>query len=229
MTTNDLMHGTICGTASRSRRSERGAAVFVVTLVITLLTSLGIFAVKASGLANRSSGYSRQLTQTHHVTDMAVMTTVGDLSSSLHEAHHILENRPPAGNQMRCEAMPYQEKPKCMILSYTDLDLLDPAITMNRPAVPDTTHGSLGPGDLVANAWIEITDPIDVEPPAGYALAGGAEDTQQQKFELITISVTGVVQPRPAGMNDFSFGATTSAGFERQRLRVRMGPILMQQ
>ncbi len=211
---------------TRSRRGERGAAVFVVVLVITLLTSLGVLAVKNATLSNKASGYNRQLTQTHYVTDYAVVTTVADLMGSLHEAQYILENRPPVGGQTQCEAMSLQAKPKCMLLSYADLDTvtLQPLL---RPRVVGSTHGSLGPGNLSANIWIEITDPYDSEPPAGYQVGGGSEDTQQQMFSTITVSVTGLVQPQ-AGMGAFDTASATAAGFERQRARVKMGPILAQ-
>ncbi len=59
---------------------ERGAAVFVVVSVITLLTSVGLFAVRNSTLSNKASGYNRQLMQTHYVTDLAVVTTVSRIS-----------------------------------------------------------------------------------------------------------------------------------------------------
>ena len=52
----------------RARASERGAAVFVVVLVLTLLSALGLFAVRSATSTNLSAGYSRQMTQTHYMT-----------------------------------------------------------------------------------------------------------------------------------------------------------------
>lgn len=220
---------------SLSKRGERGAAVFVVVLVVMLLTSLGLFAVKSATISNRASGYNRQLTQTHYVADLAVVTTLADLNSTLHDAHDILENRPPTGSQTKCEAMgadtdgdmtPDQQHPKCMLLSYADLNLVTGS-PLFRPPVVNVTHGSLGKGNLSPNVWVEITDPYDTAPPAGYQLAGGAEDTQQQVFSIVTVSVTGLTQPQ-AAWGTFTDASGTSAGFERQRARVRMGPVMAQ-
>ncbi len=210
---------------ARRRREQRGAAVFVVVLVITLLTALGTFAVKNATLSNKASGYNRQLTQTHYVTDLAVVATVADLKVSLHEAHHILENRPPASGQTQCEAGPDQAHPKCMMLSFDDITALASTALFALPTAAD--HGSLGPGGLTPNLWVEITDPYDVAPPSGFQVAGGSEDTQQQIFSVVTVSVTGLVQPQPSA-GTFDTASALAAGFERQRARVRMGPLLAQ-
>ena len=57
----------------RARRARRGAAVLVVTLVVTMLTALGLFAVRSSSLATATSGHNRMLTQVHYIADYAVV------------------------------------------------------------------------------------------------------------------------------------------------------------
>ena len=205
------------------RHGERGAAVFVVVLVITLLASLGVFAVKASTISNRTSGYNRQLTQTHYMAELAFASTIADLQKSMNEAHLILHNRQPTTGQMQCEAMPFQLNSPCMFLSYEDLDLVTLAPLVEPAGVG--SHGTLGAGDLVANAWLELTDPHRAPPPPGYQLGGGAADTQELQFEYVTVTVTGVVQPDPGGAG-FNLESATAAGFERQRGHIIMGPVL---
>ncbi len=113
-----------------------------------------------------------------------------------------------------------------MILSGTDLDTLTNG-TLFRDAGADN-HGSLGPGRLRARIWVEITDPYETQPPAGYQVAGGAEDTQVQMFSVITLSATGIVMPTPTAGAEFQTSTSTAAGYERQRARIRMGPVLAQ-
>ncbi len=57
--------------ARRSRRSERGASVFIVLLVITLLTAIGIFSARSASLVDQAAGYDRQLVQTQYVPELA--------------------------------------------------------------------------------------------------------------------------------------------------------------
>ena len=66
----------------RLAASQRGAAVFVVVLVVTMLTGLGLFAVRSSTMATATSGYNRQLTQVDYITVYAVAATVSDISAS---------------------------------------------------------------------------------------------------------------------------------------------------
>ncbi len=63
------------------RRRQRGAAVFIVVLVITLLTAIGIFAVRSTSLVSTAVGFHRQATQTGLLTEYggrAVTTELGD-------------------------------------------------------------------------------------------------------------------------------------------------------
>jgi len=47
---------------TRQRGSERGAAVFMVVLLLTMLTGIGLFAVRSAVLSTSSSGHARQMT-----------------------------------------------------------------------------------------------------------------------------------------------------------------------
>jgi hypothetical protein len=55
---------------SRTRRGERGAAIFMVVLVITLLTTIGIFAARNASQVSIASGHARQATQAIYFTEM---------------------------------------------------------------------------------------------------------------------------------------------------------------
>src|ERR1700720_2843853 len=72
-----------------TRASERGAAVFVVLLVIVMLTGIGVFATRAAALATQASGFERQMTQTHYLTEYAVLVTAAELSSPRMDAYII--------------------------------------------------------------------------------------------------------------------------------------------
>ena len=63
----------------RDRASERGAAIFIVVAVLTLLSAIGIFAARAATLAEQASGYDRQNTQNHYVSEYALMAAATEL------------------------------------------------------------------------------------------------------------------------------------------------------
>ncbi|MGE3670104.1 MAG: PilX N-terminal domain-containing pilus assembly protein, partial [Polyangiaceae bacterium] len=58
--------------ASRRRADERGAALFIVVLVITLLTAIGIFAARSASLVDVASGYDRQAIQTEYIAEYGI-------------------------------------------------------------------------------------------------------------------------------------------------------------
>jgi hypothetical protein len=57
--------------SARCRSSERGAAVFIVVMVITLLTAVGLFAARAASLVDLAVGYDRQAVQTQYLSEYA--------------------------------------------------------------------------------------------------------------------------------------------------------------
>jgi hypothetical protein len=205
--------------------------VFVVVLVISLLTALGLFAVKSSTLSNRVSGYNRQLVQTHYVTELGVVATAGDLKTSLHNTFYLLKKRipDPMSGDAVCEAFQHQQFPNCVLMSYDDLQY-QASVPLFSPQSTGV-HGSLGPEPVDTDMRVEITDPVEMDAPGGFQVGGGSEDTQGQRFAMLTVTVTGVVMP-PSGLapgsDNFTQATTTAAGIERQRAHVKIGPLLAQ-
>ena len=63
-----------------SRSGERGAALFIVVLVIVLVSAIGIFAVRVSSLVQVASGYSRRATSAAYIADLATNVLLSDQS-----------------------------------------------------------------------------------------------------------------------------------------------------
>ena len=66
----------------KRRRSEDGAALFVVVLVVTLLTAIGAFAMHATSLAQLSSGYSRRAAAALYLAEMATNLQVAAIADN---------------------------------------------------------------------------------------------------------------------------------------------------
>lgn len=70
-------HGA--GTRSTVRASERGAALFVVMMVVTVLTAVGVVAAHRSSLVMSASGYGRQANQTRRLAELAGRVMASEL------------------------------------------------------------------------------------------------------------------------------------------------------
>jgi hypothetical protein len=58
-----------------ARRQQRGAALFLVVMVVTVLTGIGVFAMRSASLVNIATGYNRQGVQAAALADFAVRGT----------------------------------------------------------------------------------------------------------------------------------------------------------
>ena len=64
---------------ARRRREQRGAAVFLVVMVMTIAAAIGIFSMHSASLADLAVGYSRQSTQAALIAEYAARATAHDV------------------------------------------------------------------------------------------------------------------------------------------------------
>ena len=72
---------------TRRRPAERGAALFVVVMVITLLTAVGIFAARSTSLVDAATGYGRQASQTIALADYGAKLVATELGEGRARAY----------------------------------------------------------------------------------------------------------------------------------------------
>lgn len=66
----------------RRRRRERGAAVFLVVMVLTIVSAIGVFAMRSASLVDKATGYSRQSVQATAMAEYAARTAATYLESN---------------------------------------------------------------------------------------------------------------------------------------------------
>ncbi len=74
------------------RQDEAGAAMFIVSMTLTVLASVGIYALAAASNEVRTSGYERQNTQTHYLASYGVLGI----------AHEIITETRPSSTSGSC-------------------------------------------------------------------------------------------------------------------------------
>ncbi|WP_437679845.1 hypothetical protein [Sorangium sp. So ce131] len=186
--------------AKVSRRSgERGAAVFIVVLVISMLTAIGVFAAHAATLSTIASGHERQMTQTHYVTEYAMSLVLADLerAGSLNEIDAAVRQSTLAGSPPQCSVPTLDTTPYCFSFIPRTLqakaaeNLVEPPVPGNPVA---DEPGSLGLSDVSWNFKVELADKT-----AGIAGPAGMDETSagaaNVKYCMVTLNARGLVWP----------------------------------
>ena len=190
-------------------------------LVITLLTGLGLFAVRSASLATMSSGFSRQQNQTHYITDYALTAMVAELSRNA--ATHAINMK--SGQDTGCLGYASLIAPTCARYGYNDMQLLaqssNPAVALlDPPLLGGDKHGSLGHAAVEGDMRIEVTDFHPAWPPLK-----GHDVEASFGYAMVTVSATGMVRPKQAIAGTWDTKAATAAAIEQARAHVLIGPV----
>lgn len=208
------------------RREERGAAVFVVVLVVTMLSAIGMFAARSATLNTTSSGYMRQMTQTHYVTEYGMLAAMAEIATK--PSAYIDAMKSDGSNGPTCKKLVDGKvaNPACYEFGHADLQtmlnaqnagakLLDPANPGASPPAP----GSLGYSALEADFSVTMTDMGPAGAVAGMSVGGPSSVSLQ--YATVTLSATGVVRPPTANKE----AASRAASIESIRARLIVGPL----
>ena len=212
----------------RRRQQMRGATMFIVVLVITLLSALGMFAVRSAGLATLASGFDRQLTQTHYVTEYGIYTLVADVSNKPNVYYQQMVTTDPGKKTTSCVGHGQVLGATCMKVGLADLEQFvvqkhNPKNKVFRPSkvsgYKTVEAGSLGPRELEGDWKIELTDLHGLAwPVAGYDNTPGSGARPQ--FVIMTVSAEGMVRPKQQTKNKWDTASATAASIESSRAHV---------
>jgi hypothetical protein len=78
-------------------QSQRGAAVFIVVMVLTLLTAVGIFAVRSASMADVAAGFDREGAQAGLIAEYGVTASAAFLGTGLASTIVTTMASPPPG------------------------------------------------------------------------------------------------------------------------------------
>lgn len=89
-----------------SHRSQRGAALLMVTVVITLLTIVGAFAARSTGRVTRAAGEARRSTATRNMAEHGIRTAAARVA--IKSPFSARERGEDKGNDTICGSTAFQ-------------------------------------------------------------------------------------------------------------------------
>lgn len=211
------------------RQDEAGAALFVVSMTLAVLASVGIYALAAASNEVKTSGYERQGTQTHYLASYGTLGIAHEFTGTKAQLYMRLMLNPAyrdvcPGSLPLPATLTSAQSLACRRLGTQELSNLWPGVTVTD-AYPGTVPfqsgqnpGSFGPTPTQGDFFVEVTEPTQAQPPARYDL------NLSFCFIQMTVTATGITRPLFPTAPNFqqTFGMQ---GIEIQRSRILAGPV----
>lgn len=158
----------------RTRRGERGVAMFVVMMLLMMVSAAGVFVTRSSSLEIRSSGYVRQSAQTHYVAEAGASSVMTRLRTAC-GAYFSSDMRVQALTGLPgCPTIATSRgpiTPPCYTFYLTDFDSITSPQTLFSAASgtgAGRTAGSFGQGGLAPRFQVRVTElGADTSPQRG--------------------------------------------------------------
>jgi len=202
--------------------------MFIVTMMMTVLATVGVYALAAASTEVKTSGNERQSTQTHYLAEYGIVAMAHNADGqhgsgyfNLMKPTQVCQSLPIPPNAVVPNLDAFSSS--CALFDMSDFQTLGNWLI--APTVPYSgapynssavAPGSLGPVPTTAGFVVELTDKNTVD-AAGFGLGPNSS----VKFVLATATAIGTTLP--------SFAATASyanEGIEMQRARIIAGPLM---
>jgi hypothetical protein len=205
------------------RRSQRGASVLIVLLVIVMLTGIGMFAARSSTLATAVAGSSKQLTTTQYVSEYAIMSATAALARDPQRYVNQMPRYVPAAGDPKCFGYGVIPNATCFPLSFSQLQT-EAGVPLILPTdAQNKLPGGLGRAALEPDFNIDITDLSPASPPVpGEAL--NADSPVKVGYLSLTLTSTAQLRP-PTNAQNFGQTIATSASVQTWRAHIVVGPM----
>jgi hypothetical protein len=181
-----------------ARKGERGTTVVVVVLVTTLITAIGVFAVRNVNQIDRAVGYSRQAAQSNALAELgttAAMAEIGAKGGSY-------TNNMSSGLWCLSNGVYAKDtSSSCYKLDRGALETITAANngeTLLEPAIAGNETGSFGPlANTTGVIQVELTDKHSTNTP----IPGGGDAFDVTLTTMATVTpITGSSDPCADGV-----------------------------
>lgn len=203
--------------------------MFIVSMMITVLAAVGMFALAAAATEVKTAGNERQSAQTHYLSEYGVLaftreTEQGKVASQI----SLMKSSPDTCVSLPIPAASYINGSESFLTRecyrFSASQLGGPgfgnwAISATDAYTGPTSYapgvnqvGSLGPITMNGGFFVEVTD-VNTRNVSGYSVG-------LCQFAVVTGTSFGVTQPLVS--NNVAYGAE---GMEMQRARIVAGPL----
>ena len=194
-----VRHSAPCRAA---REGERGAAVFIVVMVLTLLTAVGLFAVRSASLADLAAGYDREGAQASLVAEYAITASAAYLAndpSTVLLGYKASIDRSPQPCQSNAIPGTFPSpapRPGCYRLELAELQTSFGKTGESVFAPANLSGGPSGStSSLNANETTNATFVVEVTDAAKTGVPAEGDDA---RVSTISMTLTAISQVRPA-------------------------------
>jgi hypothetical protein len=166
--------------------TERGTAIFVVVLVLTTLTGIGLFAARMTSSVDTATGYARQSLQAQGLSIYAGQLAANVLVDQAAIIKNAMESSAATGTGASCPSNRGQANAYCAYRTNSELsNLTQAAAATLLVAQGQDQHGSLGPmhglstvGGVEGTMQIEFLDVARAIPKAGASMGSSTQSTE---------------------------------------------------
>lgn len=219
-------------------RAERGNALFIVVMVITLLTGVGLFAMRSASLSNLAAGYNRQGTQTLYLSEFGTRSAAAELvGKEQHYFNRIVKGSTTGGDDCRANRELIQtlvsqnltDQPPCAKLLANDIWERASDAFSGSSYIGTTSRslpGELGSSDLEGAFVVEMTDLAQVNTPLAGEDSTAGRMKHMQVLLTTTAQVRPIVEPEAGEENTCQDSLSVTSSLQTLRAKVTFGPVL---
>lgn len=216
----------------RARRRERGNALFIVVMVMTLLTAVGVVSMRAASLSQQATGFNRQAVQAAYASEFAARSVMAELvGKEQHYFRYIAAGGDDCRANRQLATVLSPTRPACYRLESSEIwGRINAAFPGNVGSASPELMGTLSRAKTDAAFIVEMTD----LGRAGGPISG--EDVAMDQFKFMQVLLTATAQIRPqldvTSADDEEGVAPTcdnslsqTSGLQSLRAQVTFGPV----
>lgn len=208
-----------------SRKSERGTTVLVTVMVTTLITAIGMLAIRNIGKIDQAVGYSRLSAQTLAVAEMGTTAALAQIAVVGADYYATQMDR---GTQCGANGAFPLEMSTCYRMRAAEIEGTTTGRSGSKlfePAVAGSETGSFGPSaGTMGFVSVEMTEKYKTSFPVPGAKVG------ETSYVTVTMTATGNVRPvpDPGNVDECAAGAALATSKKVMRAHTVIGPLLTQ-
>ena len=206
---------------SARRKESGGAVIFIVAMTLAVLASLGMYALASATNEVKTAGYERQGAQSHYLSEYGILgaaENISPITAQIYLGMMLAQSSTAAlnRNDSGCLSLPMTAAQYTAAATSSKACRRMGASEIANSSTPVWPGGgvpasSFGSAPLTGDFFIEMTDPVQSQPPQGFDLRLGL------CFAQFTITSVGLISPTTV-----NFG---NEGVEMARARIIAGPV----